>query len=115
MSREYDIVSTYSGPQTGGELPYFVGKQYGSGWLQVIGRLAFPILKRIGKLVGKTFNDVVVNKKPFVSSLKDNALEEVNDFIPSLSRKRKSEQDGEGRKKKRKTINKHKSMGTIFQ
>jgi hypothetical protein len=43
-----NLISIYSGPQSGGELPYFIGKQYGSGWLKTLGRFAIPILKRLG-------------------------------------------------------------------
>ena len=39
-----DITALYSGPIQGGvDLPYFVGKQYGNGWLRTLGRFAFPI------------------------------------------------------------------------
>ncbi len=34
------ITSAYSGDQSGGDLPYFVGKQYGGGWLRTVARFA---------------------------------------------------------------------------
>ena len=36
------IVEAYS-RQDGGDLPYLVGKQYGSGWLRTIARIAFQL------------------------------------------------------------------------
>lgn len=95
------IVDAFSKPQMGGELPYFVGKQYGSGWLRTLGRMAFPLLKRVGRFLGNTAKDVIVNEKPVVESLKKNAIQEVSKtFAPPTKRK--------------KTINKHKTRGTIF-
>ena len=44
---EAHLADFYSKPQLGGDLPYFVGKQYGGGWLKTIGRFAFPIIKKI--------------------------------------------------------------------
>ncbi len=48
-----EISQLYSQSQRGGELPYFVGKQYGGGWLSAIGRFAFPILRRLGFMAAK--------------------------------------------------------------
>lgn len=79
------IAKAYSKPQQGGELPYFVGKQYGSGWFQNVGRLAFPILKRITRALGNTAEDVIVNNKGIGESLKSNAMNEIGDIF---SRKR---------------------------
>ena len=110
MSTDLDIVSTYSEPQVGGELPYFVGKQYGGGWLQLIGRLAFPLLKKIGNVFGKTAKNVVIDRKPFGQSLKSNALDELETVVPDA----KKYFNGKGLKRKR-SINKLKSKGTIFQ
>ena len=39
------ISNAYS--QSGGDLAYFAGKQYGGGWLRTLARFAFPILKRV--------------------------------------------------------------------
>lgn len=73
------ITQAYS--QTGGDLPYFVGKQYGSGWLRTLARVAFPIIKRVVNVAGRTANDVINSNKDWGSSLKDNAMEEVGDFV----------------------------------
>ena len=40
-----EIAEIYSSPQNGGELPYFIGKQYGSGWLKTLGDLHCLFLK----------------------------------------------------------------------
>ena len=78
---EKEIEHAYDGSdagQGGGELAYFVGKQYGSGWLRTLGRFAFPILKRVVRVAGNVAKDAL-NKpeKPILSSLRDNALSEV--------------------------------------
>ena len=91
-----NIIDIYSQPQQGGELQYFVGKQYGSGWLKTLGRLAFPILKRIGRFLGKAAKDILVNKRPVLESLKRNAMDEVEEFAPgsfSEPPKKKSKKD----------------------
>ena len=49
-----DLINLYIGAQNGGELPNFVGKQYGSGWFKTLGRFAIPILKRLGGFAMKT-------------------------------------------------------------
>lgn len=107
-----DITSLYSQSQQGGELPYFIGKQYGSGWLRNLGRLAFPILKRLGHAALNTVKDVFVNKKEFFPSMKSNAMDYVvNPTIDSMLNKPQK------RKSKRSySINKRskKSNRTIF-
>lgn len=75
-----DIATFYANSQVGGELPYFVGKQYGSGWLRTLGRFALPILKRIGGVAYKTANDVLNNNSKFLPTLKNYALEEVGNL-----------------------------------
>ena len=79
-----DIISLYSNSQAGGELPYFVGKQYGSGWLRTIGRFALPILKRIGSFGMKTAQDVIANNGKILPTLKSNALAELGNVVSSL-------------------------------
>jgi len=79
-----NIISLYSSSQAGGELPYFVGKQYGSGWLRTIGRFALPILKRIGSFGMKTAQDVVANNGKILPTLKSNALNELDNVVSSL-------------------------------
>lgn len=82
------IVEAYS--QSGGDLPYFVGNQYGSGWLQSLGRFAFPILKKVFRVAGKTAEDVIVHDKPVLDSLRDNTVQEVfNPQQSSINRPRK--------------------------
>ena len=93
-----DIINTYSRAQTGGEMQYYIGKQYGSGWLRTLGRIAFPLLKSFGRAAVNTARDVFMRDKEVVPSIKTNALNEVNKFFPSVAK----EFAGEGKKK---TIN----------
>lgn len=81
MSSRLDpIAYAYSGQDGGASLPYFVGKQYGNGWLRTLARIAFPILKKVvgfaGNVASNTAEDMINNKKSFRESLKDNALGE---------------------------------------
>lgn len=103
-----EIIQLYSQPQAGGELPYFVGKQYGSGWLKTIARMAFPILRSLGIVAANTATDVIMNDKKILPSLKSNAINEVNNVLPSVGKILK------GQGKKRKIINKR-AKQTIFQ
>ena len=75
-----DITHFYAGAQRGGELPYFVGKQHGSGWLRTLGRFALPILKRLGGIAMKTANDVITNQAPILPTLKTYAMEEAGNL-----------------------------------
>ena len=61
----HDVISFYANSQVGGELPHFVGKQYGSGWLRTLGRFALPILRMIGGVAVKTVDDLL-GKSPKV-------------------------------------------------
>jgi len=112
-----NLISIYSGPQSGGELPYFIGKQYGSGWLKTLGRFAIPILKRLGGVAFRTAKDVITKDKPILSSLKSNILSEAADILPGI----KNMISGPPRALKRRmpmkrSINKRlKGHGTIFQ
>ena len=76
---ELDILRSYDGGnQDGGDLAYFTGKQYGSGWLRTLGRFAFPILKRVVHVAGNVAQDALNNpQKPILNSIRDNALSEV--------------------------------------
>jgi hypothetical protein len=109
-----DIISLYSSPQSGGDLPYFIGKQYGSGWLQTLGRFAFPILKKLGgvavKHVSRAAKDVMVDNKPILPTLKAHAKEALGIMpSPPPTPVKKA-------KKRKHSINKHKrAQGTIFQ
>lgn len=80
------IASIYS-KQIGGELPYFVGNsnQWGGGILQTIARFAFPILRRLAGVAADTAEDVIHGRKPFKESLIDNAMEGVQDIIPTIN------------------------------
>ena len=116
-----DIISMYSGSQSGGELPYFIGKQYGSGWLRTIGRFALPILKRIGSFGMKTAKDVIMNEQKILLSLKTNALAELGKVLPGVAgmfQKEKPPAPAPAPKRKRhgiSRINKRmKGHGTIF-
>jgi hypothetical protein len=64
--------------QLGGDLPFFVGKQYGSGWLSTLAKVAFPILKRLaGVATGVASNiahDVIYNERPIGEAVKEHAL-----------------------------------------
>ena len=75
------IVNAYSTSQYGGDLPYFVGRQYGSGWLRTLARFAFPILKRVGRVAVKTAQDVIEGDKKILPSLYENTISEVNDAV----------------------------------
>lgn len=89
------ISKLYSGPiQGGGDLPYFVAKQYGSGWLRTLGRFAFPILRRVVGVAMNTGEDLLEGRKDWKQSLRDNTLSEVKQVM---------------RGKRRSTINKRAS------
>ena len=104
-----EIVSIYSKPQQGGELPYFVGKQYGSGWLRTLARLAFPILKRIGVVAAKTAQDVLYDNKSILPSLKEHGLAEIKSVAPGVVEKVQKHFTGSGLRGKRRTA----SLSTI--
>jgi len=82
-----EITSLYS--QVGGDLPFFIGKQYGGGWLRTLARIAFPILKQAFGVIGSTAEDVLINKKKFGPSLKKHAMTEVRNFMTGRGVKRR--------------------------
>lgn len=82
---DQDIINLYSKNQTGGELPYFIGKQYGSGWLRTISRIAFPILRRLGLVAAKTVSDVVLKKQKILPSLQSNVRTAVGTVLPMVT------------------------------
>lgn len=98
---EQSIIQTYS--QSGGDLPFFVGKQYGAGWLQTIGRFAFPILKKLANVAGRTAEDVLVSEKPVLESLRNNAIQEVSNVVNGGSKSSSSINRSKRRKRKRST------------
>ena len=57
------ILEEYSGQNGYGSLPYFVGKQYGTGWLRNIARMAFPFLRKalgvVGNIAVNTAGDLI--------------------------------------------------------
>jgi hypothetical protein len=126
-----DIINLYRQAQQGGELPYFVGKQYGSGWLRTIGRFAFPILKKLGLMAANTAEDVLMKDKEILPSLKEHGMKAVSSIFPGIFNDNNN--NGSGIKsskslnrfldsKKRKStrsklgINKRRKMnGTIFK
>ena len=78
-----DIIANFYS-QEGSGLPFFVGKQYGSGWLRNVARIAFPILKRVARVGSKVASDMLYQNKDFKSSFKDNALGAVSGIVGSL-------------------------------
>jgi hypothetical protein len=112
-----DIISLYSQGQQGGELPYFVGKQYGSGWLRTLARLAFPILKRFGKVAVNTAKDIFTNNKSILPTIKEHAIDAVGRVLPKVVNAFRSdspESSGSSKSSKH-TINKRRRVnGTIF-
>jgi len=106
------IAYAYSGQDGGASLPYFVGRQYGSGWLRTLARLAFPILKKAvgfaGNVASNVGEDLLENRKSFKDSLKDNALNEAQRLFTGKG-KRPSSSSINTRKNKR--VKKH---HTIF-
>ena len=95
------IAQIYSQPQVGGDLPYFIGKQYGSGWLRSLGRIAFPIIKKLAGVAANTAEDVIMNDEKILPSLAKNSISAVKSMVV--------------RKRPRKSINKRKRLGrTIF-
>ena len=84
-----DITKIYSGPvQGGGDLPYFVGRQYGNGWLRTLGRFAFPILRRVLGAALNTGDDIVHNRKDWKTSIRDNAKTEIDNYMQGRGLKR---------------------------
>lgn len=98
------IAYAYSGQDGGASLPYFMGKQYGAGWLQNVARFAFPIVKKAlgmaGKVAVNTAEDLIEQRKSFKESLKDNAVREVGKV---MMRKRSAPRSSINKAKKYKT------------
>ena len=70
------IAQAYSTAQTGGDLPYFVGSQYGGGggWLRSIARIAFPILKKLVGVAANTASDMIYEDQKFLPAVSKNVL-----------------------------------------
>jgi len=84
-----DIISQVYGGQKGADLPFFIGKQYGSGWLRTVARFAFPFVKRAVKVATNTAEDVLADNKPFGESLRDNALGEAQKYFSGINSAKK--------------------------
>lgn len=125
------IISMYSRPQMGGDLPYFIGNQQGGGnWLHRIGRFAMPLLQKFGLPIAKTMgraalksvDDVLSKKQSLKESIKKQAMDvlpEIKDHAFNAIKEAVEGQHGSGlRKRKNKTIltiNKRRRVaGTIF-
>jgi hypothetical protein len=90
--------------QMGGDLPYFVGRQYGgaSSWLGSLVKMAFPILlKKLFGLGRSIADDVISKKKSFGESVKDHATSAVEGIV-------RSSKDHEDQKGSGSTINRRK-------
>ena len=80
------ISNTYSdlgANQFGGHLPYFVGKQYGSGWLGTFAKMAFPFLKKLVGIASNTAEDVIYKEKPIGEAVKDQLAKTVTNLVGS--------------------------------
>lgn len=106
------VAYAYSGQSGDGSLPYFVGKQYGAGWLRSLARIAFPILKKVvgfaGNVAANTAEDMIEQRKSFKDSLRDNTLNAAQQVL-----------SGKGKRRKRMSINipsdkRIKTKDTIF-
>jgi hypothetical protein len=110
-----EIAKIYSTSQTGGDLPYFIGKQYGTGWFRNIARLAFPFLKRIGSAFVKTASDVIMKNSDVLPALKEHGISAAKDILPSIANMLSPTNPEKRKKVPRKTINKGKrKRPTIF-
>ena len=110
-----EIIEAYSDTganQIGGDLPYFVGKQYGSGWLGTLARVAFPIVKKLAGVAGNVAQDVIYRNKPVGEAIRDRAVEQVQRLAapspppytappPSYSSINRGGQQGRGRRKRK--------------
>jgi hypothetical protein len=110
-----EIASLYSKSQQGGELPYFVGKQYGSGWLRTIARMAFPILKRFGLAASNVAGDVIMKNKSILPSIKTHGMDAlgstVGELVPQVTKLFKRQQPVQ----RKSSMNKRRKVhGTIF-
>lgn len=77
------ILNEYSSQSGHGALPYFVGKQYGAGWLRNVARFAFPFVKKalgaVGNIASNTAQDLIENEDQTIGqTLKKHALNEAS-------------------------------------
>ena len=87
----------YSAPshqQVGGELPVFAGsrRQIGGSFLSGLARFAIPILRflapRALNMAKNVANDVLVENKPILGSLKEHGMHEAGKVLRGEGRKR---------------------------
>ena len=119
---DVELVEIFSKPQYGGDLPYFSGNQYGNGAvLNLVKKMAFPLLKKAGKHLGNlalnTVSDTITGNKSVGESLKSNAIEEVKSVasdVGNLLFKRPPDSPSEASINKQKKTSNVSSKGTIF-
>ena len=94
MNSEIFHAYTHNGANMlGGDLPFFIGRQYGSGWMSTFAKVAFPIFKKLAKVAENVAQDVIYKEKGVGESIKEQALNVVDEFvnpsINSVTKKRK--------------------------
>ena len=104
MFDEY-IIDEYSGQDGYGSLDYFVGHQYGAGWMRNLARVVLPFFKKaigtVGTIAGNTASDLLNDEnKKFGETLRDNAIKEASKLLTS--------------KRKRTTINRGRKGGKVI-
>ena len=108
------VAYAYSGQDGSGSLPYYVGKQYGTGWLQSLARIAFPILRKVvghaGTIAANTAEDLISNRKAFGESLRDNTVHEVGKVFSMKRKAAAAKQPSKTINSKRKRIRKDNSV-----
>lgn len=77
------ILQEYSGQSGYGSLPYFAGRQYGTGWFRNIARVAFPFLRKalgfVGNVAANTAQDMINDEnKKLGSTLVEHATNELS-------------------------------------
>lgn len=107
--RNDPIALAYSGQYGGASLPFYVGKQYGMGWLRTLARFVFPVAKRalgmVGNVAANTAEDLINQRKSFKESIKDNAIAEATNLLASGVKRKKSSSINKPKKiKKQHTI-----------
>lgn len=103
------ILQEYSGQTGYGTLPYFVGKQYGTGWLRNIARFAFPFLRKalgaLGNFTMNTADDLIQNEnKSWKDTVTDNVMKEASNIMKRKTPSTGSTINGRGITKRRKLI-----------
>ena len=99
------ILQEYSGQNGYGSLPYFVGQQYGTGWLRNIARMAFPFLKRalgvVGNIAVNTAGDLIHDENKSVGqTLLDHAVNETRNAFNRNNNNTSASHRGRGLKRR---------------